>query len=211
MKTLLKKQLLRTLAPCLTLVLTCSALTLSAQDSENLLVNPGFEEEPYFNGWTRFDAQFNASIANFNPHLGTNSYKVFGQFNGKENYSGLFQDFPAKPGDKFEASAFAFIDSKDAMAAGNSAWIEVKFQDATYQDIKWFKSDVSVDSESVTDTWTPLTVSGAEAPEGTVVVRIQINFRQESEGKGATFFDDISLEKVGEGAAAPAAPAAGQP
>ncbi|MDW8310531.1 MAG: family 16 glycosylhydrolase, partial [Verrucomicrobiales bacterium] len=186
----------------------------------NLLSNGGFETGALA-PWTAYGAGFNTLVASTNSvpvRTGGRAFKVFGQFNGQENYSGAFQDVPASAGQRFTARGWACTPSGDAIAGANSAWLEVSFRDGGGTMLRLFRSD-TVRSNSPAGVWLPLvvtnefdpvthqflgTVSGLEAPPGTSFVRVQMVFRQPGLAAGAVVFDDLELGSAG-------APVAGVP
>lgn len=179
----------------------------------NLLGNAGFESGT-FGPWTAYGAGFNTSVENTNTvpvRSGARAFKVFGQFNGQPNYSGVYQDVPAGPGERFAASGWACTPSGDAIAGENSAWLEVSFRDSAATMLRLYRSG-TVRSNSPAGVWLPLvvtnefdpvthqflgTVSRLEAPPGTSFVRAQVVFHQPALAAGAVVFDDLELRAEG--------------
>jgi beta-glucanase (GH16 family) len=179
----------------------------------NLLGNAGFESGA-LPPWTAYGAGFNTSVESTNTvpvRTGSRAFKVFGQFNGQENYSGVYQDVPASAGQAFTASGWACTPSGDVIAGGNSAWLEVSFRDSAATMLRLFRS-AEVRSNSPAGVWLPLvvtnefdpvtygflgTVSRLEAPPGTSFVRAQVVFRQPAMAAGAVVFDDLELQAEG--------------
>ena len=185
----------------------------------NVLLNGGFEAGGLAN-WTTYGAGFNTLVQSSNAlpvHSGSNVFKVFGQFNGAENYSGAYQDVPAGAGQRFTASGWALTPSGDAIAGANSAWLEVSFRDAGANMLRLYRS-ATVTSASPTGVWLPLVVTNEfdpatfalrgpvsvlEAPTNTSFARVQIVFRQPALAAGAVLFDDLELRREGVTATTP--------
>ena len=179
----------------------------------NLLSNPGFESG--LQGWTGYGDLIGNTLAgdiNSLPvYNGTNVFKVYGQFTGSDNYSGLYQDLPAGAGQAFSASARALTPANDQIAGANSAWIEVTFRDAAAHMLSLYRS-ASIDPASPPGLWLPLavtnqfdpntfaplgSVSELVAPPNTSFVRCQVVFHQPGLDAGAALFDDTRLVAAG--------------
>ena len=175
----------------------------------NVLSNGGFEFgasgwTPYGASWTNFSFNTDASVA----LNGTNYFKVYGQFNNAQNFSGVFQDRACSAGSSFTGEGGAFTLSSDAIAAGNTAWIEVTFRDAATNILALYRSAV-LDSTMASGTWLDLpitnqydpgtyaktgTVTNLSAPAGTVFVRYQVVFFQPANNPGGSlYFDQLAL------------------
>jgi beta-glucanase (GH16 family) len=177
--------------------------------NNNVLPNPGFELGGLAN-WNVYGAGFNTLLENGDNlpvHAGTNIFKVFGQFTGSENYSGLFRDTPAAPGATFTANGWALTPTGDNLAGANTAWIEVSFRNANEDVLAMFRSAI-LNSSTPGGSWLNLavtnqldvsnssiigTVTNLVAPDGTAFVRYQVVFRQPANAAGAVLFDDLSL------------------
>jgi hypothetical protein len=175
----------------------------------NLLNNPGFEVGGLAN-WTAYGAGFNTllqNITNAPVHDGTNAFKVYGQFNGSQNYSGLYQDFVASPGQSFVASGWAFTPYGDSIAGSNAAWIEVTFRDSATNIIGLYRS-ATIDTNNLFGVWLNLgitnqfdphtsallgPVTNLVAPAGTAFGRYQPVFLQPQSAAGSVLFDDLQL------------------
>ncbi|MEY4384935.1 MAG: hypothetical protein RLY20_218 [Verrucomicrobiota bacterium] len=185
------------------------APTNLATCTSNELKNTGFEATSLTN-WVAYGAGFNTLLENINnvpAHDGSNVFKVFGQFSGPENYSGLIQDRAAIAGQTYSASGWALTTTNDRIAEANSAWLEISFRDANSNLLSMFRS-AAITSNSVAGAWNylPVTnqlntttflttgfVTNFVAPAGTSFARTQIVFRQPATAGGAVLFDDISL------------------
>jgi hypothetical protein len=175
----------------------------------NALTNPGFELSGLAN-WITYGGGANTAVATQPIHSGSNSFKVYGQFNGVQNNSGVYQDIPATPGAQFAGDAWAFTSGTDRIAGSNSAWVEVSFRDST-NILALYRSGL-VTSNTPPSAWVHLavtnqfdpatlsflgTVTNLVAPPGTSFVRKQILFRQVANAAGSVFWDDLSLSAPG--------------
>ena len=177
--------------------------------TSNLLNDPGFEAGG-LTGWTTYGAGGNTllqGIKSQNVHDGSNVFKVFGQFNGVQNYSGAFQDLPASPGQTLIARGWALTPLTNAIASPNVAWIEATFRDSQTNIIGLYRSN-TIDSNTPPGLWFNLpvtnqfdpttfgltgTVSNLVAPANTAFARLQLLFRQQSNASGSVLFDDLTM------------------
>jgi beta-glucanase (GH16 family) len=190
----------------------------------NILTNSGFETASLA-GWTPFGAnnysQSGAGVA----HGGINYCKVYGQFNGATNYTGIYQDNPSAPGAIYSADGWAYSLSSDYIRGQDAIWLEVSFRDASYNALALYRS-VVVSSNNIAsygglNTWFDLqitnqcsftnasklilspgtvtnTVTSLVAPSGTVYIRYQIVFEQgKDNASGSMYFDDLTLNQTG--------------
>jgi beta-glucanase (GH16 family) len=190
----------------------------------NILTNSGFETASLA-GWTPFGAnnysQSGAGVA----HGGVNYCKVYGQFNGATNYTGIYQDNPSAPGAIYSADGWAYSLSSDYIRGQDLIWLEVSFRDASYNALALYRS-VVVSSNNIAsygglNTWFDLqitnqcsftnasklilspgtvtnTVTSLVAPSGTVYARYQIVFEQgKDNASGSMYFDDLALNQTG--------------
>jgi beta-glucanase (GH16 family) len=212
--------------PWVALILLLFAGEMRAQ---NILSNTNFATGS-LTGWTTF--QSNNYIESGSPALSGNYYyKVYGQFSGVTNFTGIYQENPSAPGDTYSADGWAYSSSSDAIHNDDSIWIEVTFQDASYNALADYRSAV-VTSNNIAgfggfNTWFDLqitnqcsftnasalilspgtvtnTVANLVAPAGTAYVRYQIVFAQGIDNaNGSMYFDDLTLNQTG-GATPPA-------
>jgi hypothetical protein len=179
----------------------------------NLLSNPGFESG--LAGWTAYgNAIPNVlvpNIAQVPVYNGTNVFKVFGQFNGSDNYSGAYQDVPASAGQSFTASGWVLTPSNDQIAGMNTAWVEVSFRDASANILSLYRSAV-LDTNTppglwlnfaITNQFNPTNFTGLGpatnlvAPATTSFIRSQLVFHQPAQAAGSVLFDDLKLSPPG--------------
>lgn len=175
----------------------------------NFLGNSGLESST-FGSWTTYGAGFNTlreTIAAVRVHEATNVFKVFGQFTGAENYSGMLQDLPISAGQTLNAGGWMLTPSDDAIAGANTAWLEVSFRDSATNMLALYRSAV-ISTATPTGVWLylPVTnqfnpanfsligsVTNLLAPTGTTFARYQVVFRQPQSAAGAVLFDDLRL------------------
>jgi beta-glucanase (GH16 family) len=205
-------------APALVVV-----LSLNAAAQTNILANPGFEAGN-LNGWTAFGP--NNSVLNTGgyAHNGAYYYKVYGQFNSSINYTGIYQDNPATPGNTYSADGWTYSLGSDGGGIHGQTliWIEVSFRDSSYNTLALYRSTVVygplLSSLGGLNNWIDLqvtnqcsytnasdvillpgtvtnTVSALVAPPGTAYVRYQVVYRQGPDNaNGSMYFDDLMLQ-----------------
>lgn len=175
----------------------------------NFLTNPGFESGG-LTGWKTYGSGANTlvqGIKNLQVHDGSNVFKVYGQFNGSQNFSGAYQDLPASPGQQFIAKGWGLTPLTNAIASPNVAWIEATFRDSLTNIIALYRSG-TIDSNTPPGLWfnLPLTnqfdpsslafkgsVTNLVAPAGTAFARFQLLFRQQANAPGSVLFDDLTI------------------
>lgn len=178
----------------------------------NFLPNPGFEIGGLAD-WTRYGPNTYLENSNNLPvHSGSNVFKVFGQFTGGDNYSGVFRDVAASPGTPYTAGGWALTPSNDRIAGANTAWIEVSFRDTLATVLSLYRTAV-ITSTTTAGVWLNLavtnqlnptnsavigSVTNLIAPIGTTSLRYQTVFRQPATAAGAVLFDDLNLSSTSE-------------
>jgi beta-glucanase (GH16 family) len=189
----------------------------------NLLLNPGFENNG-FSGWQTYGAN-NYTVSDGHVRSGTNYYKVYGQFTASDNYTGLFQDNPATPGNTYSADDWAYSLSTDGggIHGQDQFWLEVSFRDVALNTVGLYRSAIisaaNIGSFGGLDQWFNLPVTNAwsftnsggvpiaiaitntvatlTAPPGTAVVRYQTVFHQGPDNaNGSMYLDDLSLNQL---------------
>jgi beta-glucanase (GH16 family) len=155
--------------------------------------------------WTVFGNQLNTnnvSIHNEAVKEGSASVKLFGQFTGTANSSGVSQGISVSPGDQVRADAQAFIRSQDSIAGtSNSVQMRIEF----YKDFggKYRSADflsesplTIANSSTANDVWRPVQLI-ATAPAGAVEARLSFVFTQSAaNGGGAVHIDDVSFRNL---------------
>ena len=153
----------------------CVAFFVSAVASSraaNLLLDPGFEDNPPgadvhpISGWQSYGAN-NFTESDGHAHTGANYYKVYGQFTASDNYTGLYQDNPATPGNTYSADGWAFSLSSDGggIHGQDQIWLEVTFRDAALNTVALYRSAIisgaNIGSFGGLDQWFKLPITNA--------------------------------------------------
>lgn len=150
-------------------------------------------------GWGTFgsDGQ-NVSINNEAVLDGVASLKLYGQFNGGHNYSGVTQSISVADGDEVTAAASALIRSADSLSGTNN---EVLMKIEFYSE--WngrYGSAAMLDEiplliangSTANDLWNDHSLT-ATAPEGAVEARLAFVFSQPNFDGGAVHIDGVSF------------------
>ncbi len=186
--------------PFLHAILILSFLSVASvgQTPTNLLADAGFEEwagDPDSPNWAKFGQVFSEAITPRTKHF---VVKLFGNFTGASNYSGIYQDVPAVPGRRYEASAHLRQNSKDHLKGKCRAWIKLEFFDETHtQRLAEFESPTIVDAKGHANNYVFLSTGPCPAPRGTVYARFVGIFEQGADNApGAILVDDASLKEI---------------
>ena len=179
------------------------AYTKSAGGRTLTFDNGGFEDNGGSLGsWTKFgDAINNVGSGNEQVQTGTESLKLYGQFNGSTNYSGITQGLTVTPGQELTATASAFIASNDSIA-GSGNFVDLKFdyfseQHGEFGSPQYLGSDsISLaNGSSANNVWLTRTLT-AVAPPGAVEARGVLVFGQQDNAGGAVYVDDVNFAIV---------------
>lgn len=162
--------------------------------AQNMLTNPGFESG--LSGWTGFGNQFAEPIT---PRTGNGVAKMFGNFSGGFNVSGLFQTFPAAPGQNWSFDAYFRHNTGDLMTGvgipggGSGNWViaKMEFRDAS-DVVTGFVESAPFDGTSTPDAWLSRSVA-LTAPANTASVWAFLLYLQPAFDGGAVLIDDTSL------------------
>jgi beta-glucanase (GH16 family) len=184
----------------------------------DILANPGFEAGPTPLQWNTYGNNVYTETSAIIAHGGTNYLKVYQQFNGAVNYSGVYQDNLSGPGAVYAADGWAYTPASDALAGQNAAWIEVTFRNANANILALYRSTMITTNAAGTfpkSTWSDLPVTNQcdpntytvtnqtavlVAPMGTSFVRYQITFQGDaSNSLGSVYFDDLALTQTAGG------------
>lgn len=207
----------------LTLAVVLVSLSTLPLLAANVLSNPGFESNvpgttSEIPGWNPYGGNAyiitDAAIA----HNGTNFFKVYQNFSGAVNYTGIYQDYISGPGAVYSANGWTYTSAGDTLAGKNAAWIEVTFRDASANILALYRS-ATITTNTIatgafpTSTWINLSVTNQYdpnslqitnqttqliAPAGTYFVRYQITFQGDAlYSAGSMYFDDLNLSPVG--------------
>jgi hypothetical protein len=167
--------------------------------------NGGFDDGGFqlgggsLDAWTTFNnTTGNVSAAAEAVLSGDKSLKLFGQFTGSSNTSGIWQGITVKPGDLVEANLSAFVRSADTLSAtSNSAQMKIEFYNQ-YGGSVGAGNFLSANQALVADTstannvWNARELSGI-APAGAVEARLVLQFVQPNNQFGAVHIDDVSF------------------
>ncbi len=138
--------------------------------ADNLLVNPGFEQDsghvvPF--GWTRFAPPTAQSFGNYwiegnvPPHSGSFYFKEWGAaYNGTNNVAGIYQDLSTAPGFTYDASGWFYTSSSDLLGVDCQLWLEVAFLGSSSNLLALYKSD-NFSSTVGVNSWLQYTVANA--------------------------------------------------
>ncbi len=157
------------------------------------LQNPSFEipgtggPNP-FQGWVKFGNVFSDGTL---AQSGTTAAKMFGNWSGAFNASGVYQELAANPGESWTGSAYVGTTTADRISGGNFAALNIEWRDQ-FGGLISFVSQYALDAASTPDVMTQVTVSGV-APAGTVSARIVPIHLQESTAGGAVWWDDVAF------------------
>jgi hypothetical protein len=178
---------------------------------EPTLANGSFEENNgSLEGWTVFGNKVednpNVSIERATVHDGTAALKLFGQFSGSVNYSGVCQGLSVVRGERVRAKLFALVPSKNRIATTeNKVTLKIEFykqfgaQFGTPAMLD-VKEIVIADRSTVPDVWKAHELT-AQAPAGAVLARVSIVFIQPQNQAGAVYIDNVGFGRVDEASA----------
>ncbi|NCC50540.1 MAG: hypothetical protein EOM20_04915 [Spartobacteria bacterium] len=165
-------------------------------DSENLLVDPGFEKGgingPFSDAWHAWGG---ANTETIYKREGNFAAKLWGSNTGARNYSGFFQDVPATGGKWYNAAAYVRHNSDDLLRGKNRCYVKLEF----YNDklLEEFQSLRTLHARSEARKFLPLSTGRVEAPPGTTVARFVVIYEQDTDNSsGAVLIDDVSLHEL---------------
>jgi hypothetical protein len=176
------------------------AFTKAATPPVLTFENGGFEQ----NGgsmaqWSTFgNSIINVSTGHEYLSEGSESLKLYGQFNGQTNYSGVQQGITVKAGDVVVASAEALVPSQDSIAgSANQVSMNIDYfsvQHGLYGSSEYLGSDsiVLANGASSQDVWLDQSLT-ATVPAGAVEARIALVFIQQDNASGAVFVDNTEF------------------
>jgi len=176
------------------------AYTKAAEGTTLTFENGGFEDNGgSLASWTKFGNSIN-NVSSNNQQIGTGTeaLKLFGQFNGGENFSGVTQGLSVTAGEELTASASAFVDSGDSIAgSGNYAVLNIDYFSEQYGEFgsaDYLGSDSVLLANGITanDLWLTRELNST-VPAGAVEARVAIVFGQPLFDGGAVFVDDVTF------------------
>src|SRR5580658_6872700 len=135
----------------------------------DILANPGFEAGPTPLPWNSYGANVYVETSATMAQSGTNYLKVYQQFTGAVNYSGVYQDNLSGAGAVYSADGWAYSSASDTLAGQNVAWIEVTFRDTNANVLALYRSAMittnTIASRAFpTGTWIDLPVTNQYNP-----------------------------------------------
>ncbi len=110
-------------------ILFCNCLIAATFTNPSFEQNSGLIKNGGATGWTAFGSANSTVISNnAQAHSGTNFLSLFQNFSGGNNYSGVYQEFPVEPGQKYTFSGYLRNgrNGTDYLQTGNSAWLQVE-------------------------------------------------------------------------------------
>jgi hypothetical protein len=165
-----------------------------APASATLLVNGNFDDAGgSLNGWGAFGNSFSDTTISLSA---PGSAKMFGNFSGGFNVSGIFQGFPATPGNAYTLDGFSFVSSGDPMIGGGAPddnWVVMKiaFFDAAVGGNEIGGQEVTIaDGTFAQDVWHDNPAVNAIAPPGAMRVEALFLYLQPLFDGGAVFVDN---------------------
>ena len=153
--------------------------------------------------WSTFgNAVSNVSTHNEAPAIdGSETLKLFGQFNGGLNWSGVEQGISVTAGDTISATASALIRAVDDLVGSNQVTMKFdyysdfggKFASPEYLG----ESSVKLigDAGTANDVWEEHSLTDT-VPAGAVEARLVFVFRQDGSDGGAIHIDDVSFANL---------------
>jgi beta-glucanase (GH16 family) len=185
------------------------AYTKSAAGPTLTFENGGFET----NGgslahWTTFgNAMTNVSSGNDFVDDGSEALKLYGQFSGSDNYSGVEQGISIQGGDEVVIKASSFISSMDSILdTDNTVFLKVDYYSENYGlfgsgEYLGTESVEIANGTSILDAWQDFELTSF-APGGAVEARVAIVFAQLNGEGGAVWVDNVSITAIPEPASA---------
>ena len=167
--------------------------------------NGGFDDGGYQAGggsldaWTTFgNTTGNVTAASEAVLSGDKSLKLFGQFNGSSNVSGVSQGITVLPGDAVAATLSALVRSVDSIS-GTANYAEMKIEyynqhGGTFGSANFLGADQLLVADALTtnNAWQDRQLVGV-APAGSVEARLVIQFIQPSNQTGAVHIDSVAF------------------
>lgn len=157
-------------------------------------VNPGFESRGPSNvglyGWTGFGNRFYEGALGYN---GASSVKLFGNFSGSTNWSGVYQEINVTPGKWYKVSGQWYNPSFDAMAGANTTSLILEWYTAGGTLIST-NSNPAIDASTPVNQWFKSQSQGY-APANAAKVRVVVSFQQPAMAAGSSRTDEIDFRE----------------
>ncbi|UCH85525.1 MAG: T9SS type A sorting domain-containing protein [Candidatus Latescibacterota bacterium] len=160
----------------------------------NLLVNPSFDLG--LTGWTTFSNVYHDTRI-FATRTPIGSAKLFGPFGDPGAASGLFQTFPAAPGEAWTYSVHALTTcTEDPIYGTNDNFATAKLIFNAAGGAVLDSTEITiVDNTSPLGRWTKHRMY-VTSPAGAVSVSVYVLFIQPTDQNGAIWVDDLELVKL---------------
>lgn len=179
--------------------------TAVVEPAANLLANPNFEDGAPGIGaqdWLHFGNVFTeaGNGGEIVPCEGNQVAKLFGNFSGGFNVTGIYQEFPAAPGEEWSLTSTARHSSLDPMigaGAPDANWIVQKLAwfDGGGVEIGGAESTI-LDGTLAADQCHVAAPISAVAPAGTASVQALILYLQPAVDGGPGQIDEVVLNKL---------------
>ncbi|MEM7391294.1 MAG: hypothetical protein AAF492_03015, partial [Verrucomicrobiota bacterium] len=177
-------------------------------DDAGLRLVGAFGDRPLLNGdfewgvgnnlanWTIYPPSGNVlrETGTSNIHAGDSAVQLFGQFDGMTNFTGLFQDVPAKPGELWEAGVWAKSRTGDEITGMNETVMKLEFTD--FDGAVLQVSTTRLADATTPNSWTSNRTLTAIAPNNTYAARIVLEFQQRNDAPGSVVIDDVSFRPL---------------
>ena len=145
------------------------------------------------------------NVTSGNEHVadGNEALKLFGQFNGTENFSGIEQGLSVEAGQELFVSADAFVSSLDSiLGTNNEVFLKIDYYSelyAAFGSAEYLGSDGIVLANGFTqeDIWLNSQFESV-VPVGAVEARLAIVFGQRDNASGAVFVDNVRFFAIPE-------------
>ena len=157
------------------------------------LTNGTFEASTFAN-WSTFGTHL--YLTNLQPRSGSGHAVFYGATNGLYNFTGLYQDLPAAPGQAWRAAGFALQPAGLALQGSNRVELKIEFLNSSESIIETQQA-TPFTSNSYQEVYVPISVN-ATSPAGTAKVRCTVLLAQPntpSNAPGTVFLDDFSLTR----------------
>jgi beta-glucanase (GH16 family) len=157
-----------------------------------LLKNPGAEYEGTATRIMHWQNWGNLYASESLVRTGRGAFKTYGNFSGPNNSSGAFQDLLCTPGEEWSLSAWVNTPSWDKSGAGNYAYVNIEWRNASGSLIR-YDSQLAVQPSTPANSWREVSVTGV-APAGAATARaVLIYIQGAQQSTGAVWWDDLSF------------------
>ncbi len=154
--------------------------------------------------WSTFgNALPNVQANNNAVRSGPASLKLFGQYNGQQNFSGVEQGISVTPGDELRAIARSLVRSADTIAGtGNEAQLKIDFYNTRHgrfgtPDYLSSQQITIANASSANNVWLDNELR-VTVPGGAVEARVALVFRQPNNEGGTVHIDDVLFGRRGD-------------